>query len=451
MWLVAVVAILALLPQCIAENILRKRKSLTQWKLLDVIQHEKRNVDQKQLLVPGIPELGGGGGVNRMALELGFSPHPIDKYHSGDPKKDTCQPWEDCYSQRIGNLSTGSEVITTPEPTMNISDNGTLTFFKPNSTTDDGKNVSLCREWDLTKQGCQCFDTCECNRNPRFGDADTPKCRTLHIATVSSTNVTIMEPCGDLDSTTGDYYDTCKYAMAPTPEPEFAFLPRRKLKGNDTLYRDWNGPKNKRMLPKSSCFHRDYYCAKFPKFSGCVPGLTYKYSESMDNEIKQCEALGEEGQKKCEGKKTCGKGKHKSCHPMCVWSEDAPGWFREMRGKQNAWLKKHKVDPAVEGGPNRFLPVLQPAWTGSQQREGWEGGDEIVKKPTTKAGETTTLGPDAQFRAGQLGHGRSGGFVRAPDVGKNVGNDMAFSSEDDGPQHLKENKYDAKREGQLLL
>lgn len=128
MLLITYVTFLILPPQCFAGNVLRQTKLLTGWAVLDLLQMKKENRTRKNVLVPGLPELGGGGGMRKFALETGFEPHPIDKYRSGDPKRDTCQPWEDCASQRIGNLST-SEVTTTPEPTMNLSSGGNVTFF----------------------------------------------------------------------------------------------------------------------------------------------------------------------------------------------------------------------------------------------------------------------------------------------------------------------------------
>jgi hypothetical protein len=434
MWQVTVLALLALPIKCLGRNLFKRKKSLAQWNMLDSTQDKSH--DHKHTLVPGINELGGGVAINKFALTIGIEPHPMDKYRSGDPKKDTCQPWEDCGSQGIGNRSV-SEVTTTPEPTMNITKSGNVKLFNVSNVTDDGKDAKLCHEWDLTKQGCQCLDACECNRrNPRFG-GEKGFCKTAHIRTLSFTNRENLHPCGDLDMASGDFYDSCSPTLAPTVEPRMAFIPPVKLKGNDTLYRDYNGPKNKRFLPKSSCFSRDYYCATFPAFKGCVPGLTYKYSEEIDEEIKTCKAI--EDQKKCEAKEKCGKGKHATCHPICVYSEDAPGWFREMRGKQNQWLKRNQRDPAVVGGPRRYSPVLQPAWDGRTQRGAWESGDEIVKKPTEWAGATTTPPPDGfYYPAGILGHGRSAGFVRASDVGKNVGNDMSFNRDDDGPQEFDE-------------
>lgn len=452
MLLITYVTFLILPPQCFAGNVLRQTKLLTGWTVLDLLQMKKENRTRKNVLVPGLPELGGGGGMRKFALETGFEPHPIDKYHSGHPKRDTCQPWEDCASQRIGDLST-SEVTTTPEPTMNLSSGGNVTFFNASELPkgEDGvvnNETTLCLdEWDLTKEGCQCIDACECNRGLENAQS-TPTCKTMHIRTKSFTNQTILEPCGQFDMTSDKFVDTCMPRMAPTMEPEILVIPRKKVVGNKSLYRDFNSPGNQRFLPKSSCFSRTYYCATFPMFQGCVPGVTYEYTEEIENQVKECKKI--EDQKSCEAKELCGKGKHGTCHHMCVWSEDSPGWFRELRGKQNAWLKRHKKDPGTVG-ESRFLPVLQPAWDGSTIREMHDGADEIIKKQKRDhAGVETTSPPPSHVKAGDVGNGRSAGFVRAPQVGVNVGNDMTFSSEDDGPSSQSEKMYDLSRQGTLL-
>lgn len=437
MLLVTYGALLTLPSPSTAGNLLQKQKALTEWRMLEHLQQKGKRNAQTNSLVPGLPELGGGASINKFALKTGFEPHPIDKYHSGDPKRDTCQPWEDCAGQRISNIS---EITTTPQPTMNLSSSGNMTFFNASKLQKDSKsgesNVTVCREWDLTKNGCQCIDTCECNRGPT--------CKTVHIRTLSSTNQTLLEPCGNLDLTGGNFFDTCMPAMAPTEEPSITVVPPKRLKGNKNMYRDFNGPKNKRFLPKTSCFSKTFYCVKFPMFEGCVPGLTYKYSEDMENQVNECKLI--EDQKTCEGKELCGKGKHGSCHHMCVWSEDSPGWFRKLRGEQNQWLKKYQRDPATIKS-NRYLPVLQPAWEGNHIRSLQDGADDIVKKPTEKAHVDTTPPPPSHVRAGKVGNERSAGFPRAPQVGVNVGNDMTFSSEDDGVRTINEAVYDAHRVG----
>lgn len=443
MWFAAFIASLTFLAhRCFAStNLLQKKKIQVGWEQLD----------KKTALVPGIPELGMGIPTNKAAFQAGLSPHPIDRYHSGNPERDTCQPWENCSNFNARNLT---EVTTTPFPTMNISKDGNATFFNASNATDKGNaknplasNRACDHEWDLTKQGCQCYDSCECNRPTRTGERI---CQTIQIRTVSYTNVTEFYDCGDYDGATQKFTDTCRLMIAPTPEPEIYIAPSKKKqskgKGKEkSLYRDFGAKNNKRFLPKKSCFSKAFYCSSFPMFEGCVPGVTYEYSEEMMREVEECKAI--EGQKDCEGKESCGKGKHKTCHHQCVWSEDAPGWFRKLRGEQTMWLKKYQRDPAQIGKGNK-LPILQPAWDGSPQQD--EDEETIVagsKKKAAKAAEKTTPPPKL---AGDVGTGRSKGFVKASDVGKNVANDISLNHESNDVFFPMESKYDKQHEGKLL-
>lgn len=355
-------------------------------------------------LVPGIAQMAAGG-VNTLNADAGIIYPDATKYHSGSNILENCQPWENCTQQMNDqNLST----TTTLPPASNISDSGEVQHLN-----------RTCPEWFQTQQGCDCIDTCDCNV-ALFGG----KCVTADI-TYMSTDGEQRKPCGDLNPQIGKFMDTCMPAVAATPEPAVMYkgnsLSVHLDDGETEMYRGWNHRNNQRFLPKDSCFSRDYYCAKFPKFPRCNWQKTYHLSEAMQNDIEMCEAIGD--QKSCEGKETCGNGTHGTCRPLCVWTEDAPQWFRDMRGFQNQHIKRTGQDPATvrEG---RWLPVLQPGFDGGAASRAYANQGTIIKKPTLKAGqEASTPAPVVAKGAGEIGSGRSAGFIPAGQVGQDVGSD----------------------------
>lgn len=82
MWFAAVIASLTFLAhRCFAStNLLQKKKIQVGWE----------QMDKKAALVPGMPELGMGIPTNKAAFHAELSPYPIDRYHSGNPERDTC-------------------------------------------------------------------------------------------------------------------------------------------------------------------------------------------------------------------------------------------------------------------------------------------------------------------------------------------------------------------------
>lgn len=376
-------------------------------------------------LIPGIVE-SMPEAIQKVYTAAGLDPPPMTKIHSGHYH--VCQPWEKCdgqedtYEEEVINAS-----IVHKAGTQNISKGGAL-VLPPRK----------CPEWGATQLGCECLDSCECAELSGSQYAPVRRCATRKVKSQSDGT---ESPCGTQEFPGAKvWYDTCLVHTTPFPRPVLRTDdPKGEAPENKTLWRNFNAYKAKRFLPKSGCYSRDQYCADFPMFDGCDPEKTYKplhglhthLSEEQEAVQKKCKAI--KDQKKCEEAEECGKGKHKTCHHSCVWTEDAPMWFRTLRGDANMKIKKSKQDPATVGN-GEMLPVLQPG-PGSL---GGEFGvhslsktahdsdkDTVIKKSDKmeKAGSHMTTPPPEQVLAGDVGTKRSEGWLDPPEVGKNIGSD----------------------------
>jgi hypothetical protein len=294
------------------------------------------------------------------------------------------------------------------------------------------KPPRTCPEWGATQLGCECLDSCECKVPSGPPGAKVHRCRTRMVKSEVDGS---ESPCGDPDATE-NWYDTCLVHTTPFPYPKLRTeSPKGEPPADPKLWRNYNSYKNKRFLPKSACYSRDYYCANFPAFPGCDPQKTYSklvrshLTEEQQAIVDKCKSFTD--QKKCEEDETCGKGKHSTCHPTCVYTEDAPMWFRRMRGDANMKIKKSGKDPARTNDGSR-LPVLQPGpGTGKGEFGTRNLGpsdateDTVIKSGdvTEKAGAHVTTPAPEQVVAGDLGTKRSEGWLDPSEVGKNIGSD----------------------------
>lgn len=369
-------------------------------------------------LFPGIPEMDVPK-LNKVARDAGVEPQEITHLHSG--KIHVCQPWENCEGAAAA-VANVTEVTVTVAPQV-------LGTYQGHE----------CPEWGPTEQGCHCMDYCACNKGGQ--------CETKIVMYTDDDGNPAGAKCGTLAGA-GAYMDTCKKAPESIKVPFASTMKIPKITTNSTHYREFNNEGNKRFLPKKMCWSRDYYCASFPNFPGCNPARTYRTSDTLTEEqraeIEKCGTFSD--QKPCEEHKKCGEGAHGTCYPTCLWGEDAPWWFRELRGKQNMWIKRTHRDPVksgVEGkrGPRKYIPVLQPGSAGvpgqidqslfkgkgykyvhpSQKRNGTKSGDEDATAAADGAAATTPA--PVYVRAGEVGTRRSAGWVRAGMVGKDIGSD----------------------------
>lgn len=367
-------------------------------------------------MIPGIienmPEA-----ISKVHQAAGWIPEPTTKLHMG--YRHVCQPWENCEGQDE-QLEKEIEKKNKKKKTTEIKvekKTGAL-ILPPRS----------CPQWGATQSGCECIDSCDCEKPS--GPSEIHRCETVPI---KWENRSLETRCGQPEST-GKWFDTCMVSTTPFPRPKFNIgdTIKKDPPEDKKEWRNFNSHKNKRFLPKLGCWSRDYYCASFPKFPGCDPGKTYSkliskndLSEEQQKMLDECKKLTD--QKKCEAEESCGKGKEGTCHPKCVWSEDAPWWFRKLRGAMNHDIKRSGKDPAGNGldreGNPELLPVLQPGPGGIGGEHGATIPDKDVVKGSGKKKSKKKKKKDNTKPAGDVGTKASEGFDKASEVGKNVGND----------------------------
>jgi hypothetical protein len=330
---------------------------------------------ERSKLIPGLVE-SSPEGLAKVGRELGVVRPEITKNHMGHHH--VRQPWE----EKVEEEEKKEKEKKIPA-TMNITKKGAL-VLPPRE----------CPEWGATQNGCECLDTCECAEpyGPKY--ALVRRCKTRMVKSESDGSET---QCGDPEFPGApDWYDYCLVHTTPFPRPVLQTVdPTFEHDPDPKIWRNWDAHKNKRFLPKSACYSRDQYCASFPMFTGCDPSKTQEYthlirshlSDEQQAVVDKCKKI--KKQEECEEAKQCGKGKDRTCHHTCVWTEDAPMWFRTMRGKGNMKIKKSRKDPAVVGIGDQ-LPVLQPGPGVNHGEFGVSGlgkmdsGPEIVIKKSDK-------------------------------------------------------------------